>query len=161
MVALVVRLFLSNRDGLEDTDESGPSLITLPALELLPAVETRKPIPLVARTSEETGLEWLETPSGVPLGVDDALSTLAFRKPDLGVMLEFKKALTGVATTSFEWLLSSRPSTRLPFQRAEEPLRAGDPSTLPILSLVPDHLGDCAVGLATGLRLAMPLVCFS
>ena len=38
---------------------------------------------------------------GVPDGVEETLSTLAFRDPDLGVTLEFRKALTGVEASSF------------------------------------------------------------
>lgn len=45
----------------------------------------------------EIGREAIGVPLGVRLGVDDALSFLAFLELDLGVMLEFKKVLTGVA----------------------------------------------------------------
>ena len=45
----------------------------------------------------DVGRELLGVPAGVPFGVDDALSALAFLELDRGVMLEFKKALTGVS----------------------------------------------------------------
>lgn len=35
--------------------------------------------------------------SGVLLGVDEALSTLAFLEPERGVMFEFKRVLTGTS----------------------------------------------------------------
>jgi len=43
-------------------------------------------------TRIDVGLELLGVPLGVLLGVDDALSTLAFRKPDLGVTFELRYA---------------------------------------------------------------------
>lgn len=49
----------------------------------------------------ETGRTALGVPFGVSFGVVDALSTLAFLEPDLGVMLELRNALTGVETSSF------------------------------------------------------------
>ena len=68
------------------------------------------PSPAPPRTSSDTrgnapivdvGFELFGVPFGVPFGVDDALSTLAFLDPDLGVTFELKKALTGVAMSSF------------------------------------------------------------
>lgn len=41
-------------------------------------------------------------PFGVPVGVVCVLSTLDFLDPDLGVMLLFKKADTGVEISSLE-----------------------------------------------------------
>lgn len=49
----------------------------------------------------ETGLVALGVPSGVPLGVVDALSTLALLGPDLGVIFELKNTLRGAETSSF------------------------------------------------------------
>ena len=89
--------------------DSGPSLIILDALDLWPEVEILNPNPLEARTScrgvprfsmEEPGLELLGVPLDISFGVDDALSILAFREPERGVILEDKKVLTGVATSS-------------------------------------------------------------
>ncbi len=45
----------------------------------------------------DDGRELLGVPLGVPFGVDEALSALAFLELDRGVMLELKKALTGVS----------------------------------------------------------------
>lgn len=45
----------------------------------------------------DDGRELLGVPPGVPFGVDDALSALAFLELDRGVILELKKALTGVS----------------------------------------------------------------
>ena len=47
---------------------------------------------------EDRGLGNLGVPSGVALGVGDALSALIFLAPDLGVMFELKRDFTGVAT---------------------------------------------------------------
>lgn len=110
---------------------------------------------------EETGLELLKVPFGVPFGVDDALSTLAFLEPDRGVMLELKKVLTGVATSSGECSLSSPKSSTLPsLRRVEDPLVAGDAATLAIPLPLPAHLGECVVVFAMGRRLTKPF-CFS
>ena len=51
--------------------------------------------------SIDAGLELTGVPLGVPLGVEEALSTLAFLDPDLGVMLELRNDLTGVAMSPF------------------------------------------------------------
>ena len=50
----------------------------------------------------DVGRELLGVPFGVAVGVVDALSTLAFLDPDLGVIFELRKALTGVEIPSFE-----------------------------------------------------------
>lgn len=168
LVVLVTESFRSNNRGLDEIEEPGSSLITLDALDLRPAFETLKPSPLVAcafsgdfaRLSiEEASLELLGVLFGVPFGVDDALSTLAFLDPDRGVMLELRKALTGVATSSGKCPLSS-PSTRPSFRRSEDPFIAGDAAILAVPTLFPAHLGDCVVVFAIGRRLTMP-VCFS
>lgn len=52
----------------------------------------------------EIGLAVGGVRSGVALGVDEAVSTLVFLEPERGVMLEFQRVFTGVATRS---LLSS------------------------------------------------------
>ena len=49
----------------------------------------------------ETGLAALGVPSGATFGVVEALSTLDFLEPDLGVTLELRNVLTGVETSSF------------------------------------------------------------
>ena len=50
----------------------------------------------------EAGLELPGVPLGVEFGVDDVLSTRAFRDDDLGVIFELKKVLIGVAISSFD-----------------------------------------------------------
>ena len=144
----------------------GPSLIKLDVLDRLPDVDILRPSPLVARASsagfsrlsmDETGLELL----GVPFGVDDALSTLAFLGPERGVMLELKKALTGVATSSGEFSLSTpKPCTRPSLRRLVDPLRVGEAAKFSMPLLFPAHLGDWVMEFATGRRLGMPF-CFS
>lgn len=108
-VVLFAESLRSNRGGLDEIEDPGPSLITLDALDLWPGVEILSPRPVEARTScrgfprfsmEESGLELLGVTFEAPFGVDDALSTLAFLDPDRGVIFELKKALTGVATSS-------------------------------------------------------------
>ena len=98
----------TKRGGLDEIEDPGPSLITLDALDLWPGVDTLNPRPLEARTScrgvprfsmKESGLGFLGILLEVSFGVDDALSTLAFLEADRGVILELKKALTGVATS--------------------------------------------------------------
>lgn len=170
LVVLVTESLRSNRGGLDEIEDPGPSLITLDALDLRPGVEILRPSPLVARTSsggfsrlsrEETGLELLYVPFGVPLGADDALSTLAFLDPDRGVMLELKKALTGVATCSGNSPFSTfNPSTWPSLRRVEDPLRAEDAAVFGTPFPIPAHLGDCVVVFAIGRRLTMPF-CFS
>lgn len=151
-------------------EDPGPSLITLDALDRLPDVEILSPSPLVARASsagfsrlsmEETGLELPGVPFEGPFGVDDALSTLAFLDDDRGVMLELKKALTGVATSSGE-VSSPTPnsSTRPSLRRLEGPWMVGEATKFAMPLPFPAHLGDCVVESATGRRLTMPF-CFS
>lgn len=60
----------------------------------------------------DDGRELFGVPPGVPFGVDDALSALAFLELDRGVMLELKKALTGVSIACL-WSF-----VRLPILRA-------------------------------------------
>lgn len=166
LVVLVAESFRSKKGGLDEIEDPRPSLITLDALDLRPAVEVLSPNPLVAcaisggsapLSIEETGLELLGVPFGVPFGVDDALSTLAFLDPDRGVMLELKKALTGVATSSGKcpsstFTLSSRPS----FRRVEDPLTAEDATILAVAFVLPAHLGDWVMLVARGRRLMWP-----
>lgn len=170
LVVLAAESFRSNRDGRDEMEDPSPSLITLDALDRLPEVEILSPSPLVARASstgcsrlsmEETGLELLVVVFEAPFGVDDALSTLALLDPDRGVMLELKKALTGVATSSGEVSFStpnrsSRPSLR----RVEDPLMTGEAAIFAMPLLFPAHLGDCVVDFAMGRWLTMPF-CFS
>lgn len=166
LVVPVAESLRSNKGGLAEIEDPGPSLITLDALDLRPAVDILSPSPLAACAFsrggarlpiEETGLELLGVRFGVPFGVDDALSTLAFLDPDRGVILELRKALTGVATSSGNCSLSTpSPSTRPSLRRAEDPLIAGDAAPF----VIPAHLGDCVVVFAIGRRLTMPF-CFS
>lgn len=165
LFVLVPESFRSIKGGLDEMEDPSPSLMTLDALDFRPEVEILSPSPLVARASsgsssrlsmEETGLELLGALFGVPFGVDDALSTLAFLEPERGVMLELKKALTGVATSSG----NCRVSATNPSARLEGPLMAGDAAALAIRLPLPAHLGDCVVVFAMGRRLTMPF-CFS
>ena len=124
LVVLSPGPFRSSSDNLDEIEDPGPSLITLDALDLRPEVEILSPSPLEARPScsglarfskEESGLGLPGVPFDMSFGVDDALSILAFLDPERGVILELKKALTGVATSSghcpFSRLdPSSRPS---------------------------------------------------
>ena len=91
--------------GLDDIDELGPSLITLPVFDLLPLLAIRGPSPLVACASsvgisrlstEDTGLGILDVPVGVPFDAGEAVSALAFLGPDLGVIFELRNGLAGV-----------------------------------------------------------------
>lgn len=72
-------------------------------------------------------------PFGVPVGVVCVLSTLDFLDPDLGVMLLFKKAETGVDRSSLDdptggvLLLSERAVRRA---KGVEAVGAADPATL-------------------------------
>jgi hypothetical protein len=59
----------------------------------------------------EAGLEPLGVPPGVPLGVLDALSTLAFLEEDLGVIFELRKVLTGVDKSSFKFPFGVPPAS--------------------------------------------------
>ena len=63
----------------------------------------------------DVGLELPGVPVGVRFGVEDALSTLAFRRPDLGVMFELRRVFAGVAQSSLGfpfgvWRASNLPS---------------------------------------------------
>lgn len=82
----------------------------------------RRPSPLLPLFSSiflslgtriDVGLELLGVPLGVLLGVDDALSTLAFRKPDLGVTFEFRNSLAADSSLAIPlgvWGTSGLPS---------------------------------------------------
>ena len=169
-MVLVVESFRSNSGGLDETEDPSPSLMTLEALDLRPEVEILDPSPLEARTCcggvsrfsmEDLGLGLVGVPFKAPFGVDDALSTLAFLDPDRGVMLELKKALTGVATSSADCPFSTpSPSSRPSLRRVEVPSITGDimvpPDTLPLLT----DLGECVVVYARGRRLRTA-VCLS
>lgn len=78
----------------------------------------------------ETGRALLGVPLGVSLGVGDWLPNLALLAPDLGVMFEFRKALTGVETSSFDG--PSGVTTLLflrPFRFVEDVTEDGDPES--------------------------------
>lgn len=72
-------------------------------------------------------------PFGVPVGVVCVLSTLDFREPDLGVILLFKKAETGVDRSSLDdptggvLLLSERAARRA---KGVETVGGAEPATL-------------------------------
>ena len=172
LVVLIAESFRSKRDGLDEMEDPNPSLITLDALDLRPDVEILRPSPLAARASsvgfrfsrEEVDFELLMVPFGAPLGVDDALSTLAFLEPDRGVMLELRKALTGVAASSGSSPSSPfstfDPSTQSSLRRTADPLVTGGAVVLATPFPCPAHLGDCVVVFAIGRRLEVPF-CFS
>ena len=152
LVILVADSLRSNTGGLDETDDPGPSLSTLDALDLRPEVEIFNPSPLEAHTSCGTvslfslvklGLTLLGVPLAVPFGVDDALSSLAFLEPERGVTLELKKALTGVATSSCNCPLSAPdPSTRPSLRRVEDTLAVGGVAILVVPLRGATHLGD-------------------
>ena len=118
--------FRSIRFGLDDIDELGPSLITLPVLDLLRLLAIRRPSPLVACASsvgisrlstEETGLDTLGVRVGVPFAAGEAVSALAFRDPDLGVIFELKNGLAGVGPLSSTELRSTPTASTAPSAR--------------------------------------------
>ncbi len=122
-LAMLDAEFRSIRIGLDDIDELGPSLITLPVLDLLPLLAIRRPSPLVACASsvgisrfstEETGLDTLGVRVGVPSGAGEAFSALAFLDPDLGVIFELKNGLTGVGPPSSTELRSTPTTSTAP-----------------------------------------------
>ena len=83
-------------------------------------------------TVVDAGLKVVGVPFGVPFGVDDALSTLAFLEPDLGVIFEFMNALTGVEMSSFRLPFDGRnPSHCVPLvvlgdtSDTEDPVKRG------------------------------------
>ena len=169
LVVLIAESFRSKIDGLDEMEDPNPSLITLDALDLRPDVEILRPSPLAALASsvgfrlsrEEVDFESLMVPFEAPFGVDDALSTLAFLDPDRGVMLELRKALTGVATSSGSSPFSTfNPSTQSSLRRTEDPLVTGGAVVLATPFPCPAHLGDCVVVFAIGRRLEVPF-CFS
>lgn len=175
LVTLVAELLRSIRSCLEDTDEPGPSLLTLPVRDLHPAFATRIPNPLVVRVSS-IAVSWLSmdetrlgllgvlfwVPFSVPFGVGDVVSALAFLDPDLGVMLELRKGLIGVAPPSSAKLSSAPAPSDVPsLRRAECPFVAVVPASLGRELTLPAHLGDCVLTFGTGSRLGMPFCCFS
>ena len=91
-------------------------------------------------------------PCGVPVGVVFVLSTLDFLDPDLGVMLLFKKADTGVERSSLEDatggvpLLSERSPRR---DKGVEAVCGAEPATLGVNGV------RFAVFAAAALRLGM------
>lgn len=95
----------------------------------------------------EDGRELLGVPLGVPFGVDDALSTLAFREPDRGVMLELKKALTGVSIAVVLSLAESPTPSGVPFCTGGDAPDAGDAATFGSKGVLPDHFDEFAIAL--------------
>lgn len=85
----------------------------------------------------DVGRELLGVSFGVAVGVVDALSTLAFLDPDLGVMFELKKVLTGVEipslTAPFGPLSSSASGVCL---RLGERYGCGDPTALGVRGIL-------------------------
>lgn len=81
-------------------------------------------------TTTEVGLELAGVPPGVLFGVVFALSTLAFRDPDLGVTLELRKFMTGVDMSflgaAFDAVLRVG---RLSFRSSGETVDRGEPAS--------------------------------
>lgn len=87
---------------------------SLATLRALPGRETRPPLVPSAFAALgppegqsrpsiiDSGLAVGGVLSGVLLGVEEALSTLAFLDPDRGVIFEFSNVFTGVATSSLD-----------------------------------------------------------
>ena len=79
----------------------------------------------------ELGRELRGVPSGVPVGVDDALSALAFLEPDLGVIFELRNALTGVSISSFLFgVVIPIDSVRESLLSADDAVDANEPASL-------------------------------
>ena len=86
-----------------------------------PVVISRKPSPLTPRAFpksfalgfiKEVGLELLEVPVGLLVGVEDGLSTLALRDPDRAVTFELSNPFTGVTISSRRLALGVRIASR-------------------------------------------------
>ncbi len=79
----------------------------------------------------EVGRELSGVPFGVPVGVVDALSTLALRDPDRGVIFELRKALTGVEISSLKDAFGvASDSADGPRLKLEAMRGGGDPTIL-------------------------------
>ena len=108
-----------------------------------PAKPFASPLPCPDVSIVGFGLEFLGVPSGVPVGVEDALSTLAFLDPDLGVIFELRNALTGVSMSSFllgeMTLLDSGLESLL---SADDTDGAGDPASLGRRGVLPASCGE-------------------
>jgi hypothetical protein len=96
----------------------------------------------------DKALDCTGVPVGVPTGVDDALSTLALLEPDLGVILEFKKADTGVEI-SLSLLTRfgvDAESKFAPLRKTLELLGVTDPASLGVNGLLVDLNAELRVG---------------
>lgn len=93
----------------------------------------------------DDGRELFGVPLGVPFGVDDVLSALAFLELDRGVILELRKALTGVSIAC----LLSLSFVRLPVFRGVllciggDVQDAGESTFFGKNEGLPDHCGEC------------------
>ena len=104
-----------------------------------PVVMSRKPSPLISRTSPRTfalgfivdpGRDLIELPVGLLVGVEDGLSTLALRDPDRGVMFELSKPFTGVPISSRSVAFGVRTTPRWPsFVRSGDEFGSGIPES--------------------------------
>jgi hypothetical protein len=93
-------------------------------------------------------LDCTGVPVGVPTGVDDALSTLAFLEPDLGVTLELRNVEKGVEISLS--LLSrfgvDAESMVAPFRSTFEEFGVTDPASLGVNGLLEDLNAELSVG---------------
>ena len=100
------------------------------------------PLPCPDVSIVEFGLEFLGVPSGVPVGVDEALSTLAFLDPDLGVIFVLRNALTGVSISSFRLGVVLLDSVLESLLSVDDTIGAGDPPSLGRRGVPPTNCGE-------------------
>jgi hypothetical protein len=103
-----------------------------------PPIPSPDPSPAIRGNSCAAG--GTGVPVGVPVGVVCVLSTLDFLEPDLGVILLFKKAETGVDKSSLDptggvLLLSGRAVLRV---KGVEAVKGADPATLGVKGVLFD-----------------------
>ena len=152
----------------------GPSLRTLGVRCIRPILATYIPkaeptsVPPASPSSQhsiiDTGRVLAGVPFRVPFGLGDAgeiLSSLAFLEPDLGVIFEFKKDLTGVAASSFDITFGVFPLVLISLRGTGDASGAGDPETLCSGVPLPATPGvlDKPLGFMVGLP--FPVVCLS
>lgn len=86
--------------------------------------------------------------------MEDALSTLAFLDPDLGVIFELKNDLTGVAMSPFALPADASFGTVRPsLRRVDESCRACDPANLGVNGFLLISKGGVLFVFAMGLSL--------
>lgn len=114
-----------------------PPLVTGPAKPFVPSLPIPKP------SIVEFGLEFLGVPSGVPVGVEDALSTLAFLELDLGVIFELRNAFTGVSISSVRFgAMKPACSVLESLLSADDTVGAGDSASLGRRGPLPANCGE-------------------